>query len=121
MMIDEPAQLREAQRIGERLRWAREMLGYSRVELAREIGVDPAFIGKIEAGQRIPSVFLVMSLCHVLHISPQYMLWGSVQGVEGELATKLLDEHPELRTPSAPPFPGKTRKSLRTKGPAAAL
>ena len=120
-MADEPTQKREAQRIGTRLKWAREILGYSRSELARELGIDPAFVTKLEQGVRIPSVFLVMSLCHVLHISPQYLLWGSVQGVEGELATKLSAAHPELRKPSAPPFPGKTRKSQRAKRPSAAL
>jgi len=121
MTSQDVVQKAEAQRIGRRITWAREALGYNRSELSRELGIDPAFVGKIETGLRIPSVFLVMSLCHVLHISPQYLLWGSLQGVDGELAAKLGGAHPELLQPLARPYPGKTRTGRRTKVPVAAL
>jgi len=121
LMSENPIQSQEARRIGQRVQWARQAWNYTRADLAREADVTQTMIQKIEEGTRIPSVFLVMSLCHVLGISPQYLLWGSMQGVEGELAAKLSVEHPELRAPVVPPFPGKTRKSSRKLRPTATL
>lgn len=106
----------EALRIGQRLEWAREAKGVTRTQLAQAAGVATAMVRNMENGTRVPSVFLAMSLCHILEISPQYLLWGSLQGVAGELSAKLARAHPELRT-GAPlshedtPNPGKARRS----------
>lgn len=102
--------------LGRRLQWARELVSGSQSQLARDVGVERSMIQKIEAGQRNPSIFLLQSLCHVLRISPQYLLSGSLQGVDGELAVMLLERHPELRTQAALPSPGKTRNSPQSSG-----
>jgi transcriptional regulator with XRE-family HTH domain len=109
----------EARLIGQRLRWAREAQDIGRPELAERLGVDITMVRNMEIGERVPSVFLAMSLCHILGISPQYLLWGMLQGVEGELSAKLAREHPELPVSGRPshaemPNPGKTRKSVRS-------
>jgi transcriptional regulator with XRE-family HTH domain len=106
----------EARRIGERLRWAREAQNITRLNLATYAGIDWTMIRHIEHGRRVPSVFLVMSLCHILRISPQYLLWGVLSGLDEELHTKLAREHPELLAGgsvrhSAMPNPGKTRRT----------
>jgi DNA-binding XRE family transcriptional regulator len=114
-MLDDYRQRREAMLIGQRVSWAREAHELNRQQLAKCVGTSRDAIHKIETGLRIPSVFLVQSLCHVLRISPQYLLWGSLQGVDEELAATLAVAHPELGEPIEKPFPGKTRKSMRSK------
>jgi transcriptional regulator with XRE-family HTH domain len=103
----------EAERIGARLRWAREALGLTRAQLSVRIGCRPWMVGAMESGNRVPSVFLAMSICHSLGISPQYLLWGILQECERELTARLSRAHPELRLPgeevkhSEMPRPGK--------------
>ena len=109
----------EATLIGKRLRWAREAADMTQVQLAAHCGVEPITIRVMEAGKRAPSVFLAMSLCHVLRISPHYLLWGILQEVDPVMLAKLSRAHPELKIPDGPvrhsemPNPGKTRKTVR--------
>jgi transcriptional regulator with XRE-family HTH domain len=115
----------EARRIGQRLAWAREAHGLTRGELATHAGIDISFVRNMEIGARVPSVFLAMSLCHILRISPQYLLWGMLQGVDGELSAKLARAHPELLLPEQmshanTPNPGKTSKSRQSTSLASA-
>jgi transcriptional regulator with XRE-family HTH domain len=109
-------QFDEAARIGERLRWVRELVGATPTQLASDLGVDVSSVRHIERGVRSPSLVLLMTLCHVLRISPQYLLWGRLEGVDPELAAKLKSLHPELSWPSAPPNDGNTRSSRRSSG-----
>lgn len=95
-------QKEEAKRIGQRTKWARELVGLTPTELAADIGLDTTAIRHIERGQRLPSIHVLMSLCHTLRVSPQYLLWGSLEAVNPELATKLKHAHPELLWPGAP-------------------
>jgi DNA-binding XRE family transcriptional regulator len=122
---DSETQRAEARRIGDRLRWAREGHEMTRVQLAAHAGIDWTMVRNMEAGTRVPSVFLAMSLCHILGISPPYLLWGILEGCESELAARLWQDHrEELRHSAMPivhqemPNPGKTGKSRRHAGPA---
>lgn len=91
----------EARHIGQRTKWAREEAGLTATELAADIGVDSTVIRVIERGARLPSLHVMMEICHVLRVSPQYLLWGSLVEVDQELATKLKRAHPELLWPAA--------------------
>jgi len=123
------ASYRELQaEIGQRLRWARELVEPNRAAFARVIGVDRTTVQKIEDGDRPPSVFNVIEFCHALHITPNYLLLGSMQGLDGELAAALAARHPELslhhHSPSDPHNPGTASASdsaKRPKKPAAKL
>jgi transcriptional regulator with XRE-family HTH domain len=92
----------EALAFGNRLRWVRELYGDSPTRLAADAGVDTSTIRYIERGQRMPSVPLLKMLVHVLRISPQYLLYGSLEGVEPVLAAKLKAAPPELNWPASP-------------------
>ncbi len=92
----------EAIAFGNRLRWVRELYGDSPTRLAADAGVDTSTNRYIERGQRMPSVPLLKMLVHVLRISPQYLLYGSLEGVEPVLAAKLKAAHPELNWPASP-------------------
>lgn len=82
--------------IGERIRWARELIEPNRAALAREMSVDRSTLAKIEEGSRPPSVFNVLDLAHRLRVTTDYILTGSLKGVDGELAAMLASRHPEL-------------------------
>jgi transcriptional regulator with XRE-family HTH domain len=105
----------DAVALGDRLRWAREMVSGGPTRLAADVGVDTSAIRHIERGARLPSLHLLQALCHVLRISPQYLLDGSLAGVDPELAAKLKAAHPELSWPASP-GPGSDRNSSPSSG-----
>lgn len=82
--------------IGERIRWARELVEPNRAAFARVLEVDRTTLQKIEDGDRAPSVFLVIEIAHRLRVSTDYILLGSLRGVDGEMAARLLQAHPML-------------------------
>lgn len=82
--------------IGQRIRWARDLVEPNRAAFCRDLGVDRTTLQKIEDGERTPSVFLVIEIAHRLRVSTDYILLGSLRGVDGELAGRLAVAHPEL-------------------------
>jgi len=94
--------------IGNRIRWARELVIPNRAEFARLEGIDPSTIAKIEDGSRPPSVFNVIGFARRLRVSADYILFGSMRGVDSELAALLALHHPELvrRTDTRPDHTG---------------
>ncbi len=106
----------DAKQIGERLRWVRELVDLTPTQLAADIGVDTSSVRHIEGGLRLPSLRMLMAICHVLRISPQYLLWGNLVGVEPELAAKLKAAHPGLSWPAASPAPENSHNSTPSSG-----
>ena len=82
--------------IGRRIRWARELVEPNRAAFARLMGVDTSTLTKIEDGSRAASIFNILDIAHRLRVTPDYILWGSLRGIDGELAALLVKEHPEL-------------------------
>ncbi|HEX2111246.1 MAG TPA: helix-turn-helix domain-containing protein [Gaiellaceae bacterium] len=82
--------------VGERLRAAREAAGLSQRQLAFP-GCSPAYISRIEAGDRIPSLQLLRELGRRLGVTEDYLATGELQGsrefslLEAELALRLDD------------------------------
>jgi tetratricopeptide (TPR) repeat protein len=96
--VDSPAA------VGERLKVAREKAGLSQRQLSFP-GCSPAYISRIESGDRIPSLQLLRELGRRLGVSEDYLATGSdVRGdrggvlVEAEVALRLneLDEAERL-------------------------
>ena len=84
--------------MGDRIRWARQLVEPNRAAFARGLEVDRTTLHKIEDGERAPSVFLVAQLSHRLHVSTDYIILGTMRGVDGEIAARLLEAHPELHS-----------------------
>jgi transcriptional regulator with XRE-family HTH domain len=82
--------------IGKRIKWARLLVEPNRAAFCRDLRVDRSTLQKIEDGDRSPTVFMILELSHRLGVSPNYILWGSLSGVDGELAARLLEAYPEL-------------------------
>lgn len=107
--------------IGQRIRWARELVVPNRAEFARLMGVDRSTIQKIEDGERAPSIFNVLDISHRLRVTPDYILLGSMRGVDSELAFRLGQAHPELGPENGPEgtamgggIPQKPRRPVRS-------
>lgn len=82
--------------VGQRIRWARELVEPNRAAFARIMGVHPTTLAKIEGGSRAPSIFNILDIAHRLRVSSDYLLMGNMRGVDGELAAMLATRHPEL-------------------------
>lgn len=109
--------------IGSRILWARELVEPNRAQFARDLGLDRSTVQKIEDGDRPPSVFNVIDFAHHLHVTTDYILIGSMRGVDGELAAALAAAHPELgqdptfspNTSDTATAPGKHRKPKKPR------
>jgi tetratricopeptide (TPR) repeat protein len=87
--VDDPAA------VGRRLREARERAGLSQRQLSFE-GCSPAYISRIEAGDRIPSLQLLREMGRRLGVSEDYLATGLEREAGGE-DRKLLDAEVALR------------------------
>jgi tetratricopeptide (TPR) repeat protein len=82
--------------VGERLKTARGRAGLSQRQLAFS-GCSPAYISRIEAGDRIPSLQLLRELGRRLAVTEDYLATGETTGarefslLEAELALRLDD------------------------------
>jgi tetratricopeptide (TPR) repeat protein len=87
--VDDPAA------VGRRLREARERAGLSQRQLSFE-GCSPAYISRIEAGERIPSLQLLREMGRRLGVSEDYLATGLERELGGE-DRKLIDAEVTLR------------------------
>lgn len=62
--------------IGQRVRDQRELLGYTREDLAEALGVTPKFCSDIELGLKGMSIQTLFNLSHILKITTDYILGG---------------------------------------------
>jgi len=80
--------------VGERLKAAREKAGLSQRQLSFP-GCSPAYISRIESGDRIPSLQLLRELGRRLAVSEDYLATGSDSRTDG--AHVLVEAEVELR------------------------
>lgn len=86
--------------IGERMKWARELVEPNRTEVARIMGVDPSTLAKNEDGERAPSIYTVIQYANRFRVSTDYLLRGQLIGrIDEEMRLKLAALHPELVLP----------------------
>jgi transcriptional regulator with XRE-family HTH domain len=95
-MIRRFESMREPEPIGVRLRRLRLERGLSQRELAGP-GVSYAYISRIEAGTRRPSVKALRTLARTLGLSPEYLETGSELRDVDERELRLADAELQLR------------------------
>ena len=90
--VDDPAA------VGRRLREARETAGLTQRELSFE-GCTAAYISRIEAGARVPSLQILHEFAKRLGVSPEFLATGRLDAeglsselLEAEVALRLGDE-----------------------------
>lgn len=84
--------------MGERIRRQRELLGYTREQLAEKLDVSTKFCSDIELGVKGVSIQTLAKLTDLLHISADYILFGEcIQGnsTEQEMLALLSQKCPE--------------------------
>lgn len=90
--------------IGQRLRWARELVYDSQAEFARAMGIDKSQLSKMESGQRALSLANLLTAGNKLRTGTDFLLTGNIAGVDRALRILLVQRHPELAELS-PPLP----------------
>jgi tetratricopeptide (TPR) repeat protein len=88
--------------VGQRLRQAREAAGLTQRDLSFE-GCTAAYVSRIEAGARVPSLQILHEFAKRLGTTPEYLATGRPGGedvsselLEAEVALRLGDEHRAL-------------------------
>lgn len=91
--------------IGERIRARRKALDISQEEFAERIGRVPKFCADIERGQAGMSIETMLSICSLLKLSPDQLLFGdsseSVITNETELIIAALNQCTEKQRKDA--------------------
>lgn len=100
-MIPPHVSAREQEPIGVRLRRLRLERGLSQRELAGP-GVSYAYISRIEAGTRRPSVKALRTLARTLNVSPEYLETGSELRDVDQRELRLADAELQLRIGGEP-------------------
>jgi transcriptional regulator with XRE-family HTH domain len=80
-MGDRHETLRE---VGDRIRAAREIRGWSQLELASRLGRGQATVCYWETGQRVIAVAALLELAQVLEVPPASLLPGDGRGEAGQ-------------------------------------
>src|SRR5437870_6414310 len=83
--------------VGARIRRLRLERGLSQRELS-EPGVSYAYLSRIEAGQRAPSLKALRLVARKLGVSPEYLETGNRVPRAAERELRLADAELELRT-----------------------
>lgn len=96
--------------VGQRLREARERAGLSQRQLSFP-GCSPAYISRIEAGDRIPSLQLLREMGRRLGVSEDYLATGTERD---DLSAGLIDAEIALRLDEAGEAEKKFREALET-------
>ena len=78
--------------MGERLREARNKIGYSQEEVARRIDLDRTTIGKYENDACVPSSTTLARLVEIYCTDANYILYGKEMKVMNIACTKELYE-----------------------------
>ncbi len=86
--VDDPAA------VGKRLREAREAAGLTQRDLSFD-GCTAAYVSRIEAGARVPSLQILHEFAKRLGVRPEYLATGS-QGAD-DLSSELLEAEVALR------------------------
>ena len=86
--------------MGKRLRWVRKAMGDPPQEaLSKMLGLHQTSISLYERGKRMPDQFEAVRIIAKLKISREYLMEGSLEGVDRDLAIRLAAAHPELVPP----------------------
>ena len=78
--------------IGMRIRAARKSKGWSQDEAASRCGISLSFMGHIERGTRCMSLETFASLCDILGVGADELLWGIVHPSQSVLEMWSLPE-----------------------------
>lgn len=68
--------------LGQKIKLSRKLKGITSGQLANMCNVYPGHIRQIESGMRLPSLKLLIDICKVLQVSPEYLLSQELKNLE---------------------------------------
>lgn len=77
--------------LGQRIRTARKEKGLTGEKLADACNINPTYLRQIEAGTKIPSLPMFVTICEALNASPGYLLSDSFDESGSRGADPLYD------------------------------
>lgn len=78
--------------IGERLRNLRKEKGLTQKEISKRVSMDYSYIGKIERGEQLPSIKMLIRLSEILSMPIGYFFQeGPIMGLLEHLPEELID------------------------------
>lgn len=75
--------------MNERIRRARENAGYSREKFAELLGVSVSYVSELERGRTGISIKNLKTVCNLLGLSADYILFGEERSVDQRWLDKL--------------------------------
>ncbi len=78
--------------IGLRIRRQREFMNYTREQFAELLQVTPKFCSDIELGVKGMSIATLCKISQILHISTDYILFGTVEKSDASAIENLLQK-----------------------------
>lgn len=91
-MMAKPKELNKKE-MGARVRARREMLGWTRSDLAKALGVSEKTIANIEYGEKGMTITRLYTLKQILGVSVDYLMEGDSAFVTDEEKRKMLNEN----------------------------
>ena len=79
--------------LGRRIAKRRKEKKIRQYKLAGDIGVDPTHLSSIEAGRVTPSLEVLVKICDLLEVTPDYLLEGTMHSNN---VPKQIEEHLRL-------------------------
>lgn len=77
--------------LGENIRKCRTQMGLTQLELADAAGFGEEHCKQVEYGNKALSIYNLCAVAKVLHVSTDYLLFGSTKASEYENIAHLLD------------------------------
>jgi transcriptional regulator with XRE-family HTH domain len=81
----------DKQKVGQRIRKQRKVLGITREQLAEQVGRVPRFCADIERGNAGMSIETMLSICNLLKLSPNDLLLDNLQDTTRDETELILD------------------------------
>ena len=78
--------------IGKRIAERRRSLGLKQVDVNERAELSDKYLSNIETARSIPSIDVLMRICSVLSVSPDYILTGTLIKENTELSNKITDK-----------------------------
>lgn len=84
-------------KLGDRLRWAREIVAESQSDICRRLdGIDTSTWNRWEKGTRYPDPVVMVKLCDLFGLTMDYLYRGDLRGVREDVALRPAAYHPKL-------------------------
>lgn len=77
--------------LGKRIANRRKALGLKQVEVNEKAELSDKYLSNIETARSIPSIDVLMRICSVLDVSPDYLLNGTLLTENTELSSQIVD------------------------------